>query len=69
MQTIDQPPAGTTDPKFVLHRMEEAAKLLRISKRTIDAMALSGEIGSVKIRGRRFIRQADIEAYLMEAAR
>jgi len=42
----------------------EVATLLSVGKRTVGRLAMTGELPSVRVRGQRRWRQADVEAYL-----
>lgn len=55
--------------KTPLLTREEAAKRLRISKRTLDDMAAAGEIQPVRIRGRVLYHSETLEAYVRRQAR
>jgi excisionase family DNA binding protein len=43
---------------------EDAADVLGLSPRTVDTLIHSGELPSLKVRRRRRIRPADLEAYI-----
>jgi excisionase family DNA binding protein len=43
---------------------EDAAEVLGLSPRTVDTLIHSGELPSLKVRRRRRIRPADLEAYI-----
>lgn len=50
-------------PKLVL-TIDEVAEVLRCSRSTVKSRITSGELPSVKIRGLRRVRTADLEAYV-----
>jgi excisionase family DNA binding protein len=43
---------------------KDAAEVLGVSPRTVDTLIHSGELPSLKVRRRRRIRPADLEAYI-----
>ena len=46
--------------------MEQAASKLGVCRRTLEVLIFSGEIPSVVIGRRRFVRQEDLERYIRE---
>lgn len=59
--------APYAEPQQRLYTQEEAADLLRVSKRTIEQMRADGRLGYVRVSYRRvFITQEQIDAYLAE---
>jgi excisionase family DNA binding protein len=51
-----------------LHRIREAASILRSSDKTIRRLIVDGKLPSVKVRGLRLIRGSDLRA-LVESSR
>jgi excisionase family DNA binding protein len=47
-----------------LYTKEEAAKLLRISEKTLDKLVARGEINSTKIGRRRIFTESHIKQYI-----
>jgi excisionase family DNA binding protein len=52
------------DDMALLHRPEEVAKELGVSRAKVWQWIKSGRIGSVKIDGMRRVRQQDIDAFM-----
>jgi excisionase family DNA binding protein len=48
--------------------LTEAAERLRCSKSTLERLVATGELRSIRVRSRRLVRVADLEAYIREAA-
>lgn len=62
------PPAATLTPPL-LHRIEEAARILGgIGRTTMYAEIKAGRLKTVKIAGRSFIAQAELERYVLAAS-
>lgn len=59
MTTSENVPASR-----ILRTVEEAARQLRISERTLRKLIAEGAIEIVRIRGKLFITQAAVDAYI-----
>jgi excisionase family DNA binding protein len=61
----DKPPTHTKPtPEPLLLSVNDSAATLNLGRSTVWEMIKSGELPSIKIRGRRLIRRADIDRLL-----
>lgn len=62
-------PAAAPEPDRAVHTRQEAAEVLRTSKTTIDRLLRTGELAYFPVRGRRMIRDLDLQAYMARTGR